>query len=43
VVKIAESTIRSHSKETKELLAKVLAGTTSDTVREQAERLLKVR
>ena len=41
VVKIAEATIYKHPQETKELLQKVLAGTTSDTVREQAQKLLK--
>jgi predicted DNA-binding protein (UPF0251 family) len=43
VVKVAESTIRRHPQETRELLQKVLAGTTSETVREQAEKLLKIR
>ena len=41
VVKIAESTIQKNPQETKELLQKVLAGTTSESVREQAQRLLK--
>lgn len=43
VVKIAESTISSNPKETKELLQKVLEETTSETVREQAQRLLKIQ
>ncbi|MFH1371491.1 MAG: HEAT repeat domain-containing protein, partial [Planctomycetota bacterium] len=43
VVKIAPSTIRRHSAETKELLRKVLAGTTSETVREEAQKLLKIQ
>jgi hypothetical protein len=41
VAKIAETTIKEYPQETKELLQKVLAGTTSDTVREQAQRALK--
>jgi hypothetical protein len=40
VVKIAESTIRKNPQETKELLQKVLTGTTNELVREQAQRLL---
>jgi HEAT repeat protein len=43
VVKIAESTIRRHPQETKELLRKVLAGTASETVREEAQKLLKIQ
>ncbi len=43
VVKIAASTIRRHSGETKELLRKVLAGTASETVRDEAQRLLKIQ
>lgn len=43
VVKIAHSTIRRHRQETRELLQKVLEGTTSDTVREEAQRLLKIQ
>ena len=41
VVKIAESTLKAHPQETKELLQKVLAGTTSDSVKEDAQKLLK--
>ncbi len=41
VAKIAEATIRKHPQETKELLEKVLAATTSETVKEQAQKLLK--
>jgi HEAT repeat protein len=41
VAKIAESTIQKHPQETKELLQKVLAGTTNDSVREQAQKVLK--
>jgi HEAT repeat protein len=40
VVKIAESTIRKNPQETKELLQKVLTGTTNELVREQAQKLL---
>jgi hypothetical protein len=43
VVKIAESTMRNNPQETKELLQKVVAGTTSDSIREQAQRLLRPR
>jgi HEAT repeat protein len=43
VIKNAEATIRRHPNETKELLQKVLAGTTSESVREQAQKLLKVQ
>jgi HEAT repeat protein len=41
VVKIAETTIRNNPQETKELLQKVVAQTTSETVKEQAQKLLK--
>jgi HEAT repeat protein len=41
VAKIAESTIQKRPQETKELLQKVLAGTTNDSVREQAQKVLK--
>jgi len=41
IVKVAESTIRGHSRETKEILQKVVTSTTNDTIREQAEQLLK--
>ncbi|MGA2173241.1 MAG: HEAT repeat domain-containing protein [Sedimentisphaerales bacterium] len=41
VTNIAEATIQKHPSETKELLQKVLAGTPTDSVREQAQRLLK--
>ncbi len=41
VAKIAEATIQKHPQETKELLQKVLAGTTNDSVREQAQKVLK--
>jgi HEAT repeat protein len=43
VVKIAESTIRRYPQETRELLQKVLSGTASATVREEAQRLLKIQ
>jgi HEAT repeat protein len=43
VVKIAETTMRSNPQETKELLQKVVDGTTSDFVKEQAQRLLRPR
>jgi HEAT repeat protein len=41
VVKIAESTMKGHSRETKETLQKVIDGTTNESVREQAQKLLK--
>ena len=41
VVKIAESAIKEHPVETKELLQKVLAATASESVKEQAQKLLK--
>ena len=41
VMKIAETTIRNNPQETKELLQKVVAQTTSDSVKEQAQKLLK--
>jgi HEAT repeat protein len=41
VAKIAETTIQKHPQETKELLQKILASTTSDSVREQAQKVLK--
>jgi HEAT repeat protein len=41
VVKIAETTMKGHSGETKETLQKVIDGTTNDSVREQAQKLLK--
>jgi hypothetical protein len=41
VVKIAETTMKGHSRETKEMLQKVIDGTTNDSVREQAQKLLK--
>ncbi len=41
VVKIAESTIKGHSSATKEILRKVIEGTTNESVREQAQKLLK--
>ncbi|MBE3037516.1 MAG: HEAT repeat domain-containing protein, partial [Chloroflexi bacterium] len=40
VVKIAETTMKEHSKETKETLKKVIDGTTNESVREQAQKLL---
>jgi len=43
VVKIAPSIIRRHRQETRELLEKVLKGTTSETVRDEAQRLLKIQ
>jgi HEAT repeat protein len=41
VVKIAETTMKEHSRETKETLQKVIDGTTNESVREQAQKLLK--
>jgi HEAT repeat protein len=41
VVKIAESTMKGHSSQTKETLQKVIDGTTNESVREQAQKLLK--
>ena len=41
VVKIAETTMKGHSRETKETLQKVIDGTTNESVREQAQKLLK--
>jgi HEAT repeat protein len=41
VVKIAESTLRKNPQETKDMLQKVLAGSPSETVKDQAEKLLK--
>jgi len=43
VVKVAETTIRSNPQKTKELLDKVIAQTTSETVKGQAQQLLKPR
>jgi hypothetical protein len=40
VVKIAEATMKGHPGETRELLQKVLAGTASDSVKEQSHKLL---
>jgi len=41
VVKIAETTMKEHSSQTKETLQKVINGTTNESVREQAQKLLK--
>ena len=41
VVKIAETTMKGYSRETKETLQKVIDGTTNESVREQAQKLLK--
>ena len=41
VVKIAETTMKDHSRETSEMLQKVIGGTTNESVREQAQKLLK--
>jgi prolyl-tRNA editing enzyme YbaK/EbsC (Cys-tRNA(Pro) deacylase) len=41
VVKIAETTMKDHSRETSEMLQKVIDGTTNESVREQAQKLLK--
>jgi HEAT repeat protein len=41
VIKIAESTMKGHSSETKETLQKVIDGTANESVREQAQKLLK--
>jgi HEAT repeat protein len=41
VVKIAESTMKKYPRETKGLLQKVSTGTTNESVREQAQKLLK--
>ncbi|MGB7580876.1 MAG: HEAT repeat domain-containing protein [Sedimentisphaerales bacterium] len=41
VVKIAEATMKGHSRETKETLQKVIDGTTNESVRERAQKLLK--
>jgi HEAT repeat protein len=41
VVKIAETTMKEHSRGTKETLQKVIDGTTNESVREQAQKLLK--
>jgi HEAT repeat protein len=41
VVKIAEFTMKGHSRETKETLQKVIDGTTNESVKEQSQKLLK--
>jgi len=41
VVKLAETTMKGHSSQTKETLQKVIDGTTNESVREQAQKLLK--
>ena len=43
VVKIAESTLKKNPQETKDMLQKVLDGSPSETVKDQAEKLLKPR